>query len=114
MRFFSKKKAQTFVGITPETLPHLVNTYVAQLETEESAKWCKCLWRVHPDDQGIKPGHCRGCGESRKDKIHQPMNDQSHPFYGVRKVRVDDHPLCPVHTKEGLIVGFVEWLSDNG
>ncbi len=112
MRFFRKKQARTFFGITPENLPHLVNTYVAKLETEESAEWCKCIWRIHPDDQKILVGHCRVCNQPRK--ACTGLLDGTHILTGVRRVRVDNHPLCPVHTKEGLIVGFVEWLSDNG
>ncbi len=109
MRFFRKKQQTTFFGHNPENIPHLVNTYVAKLETEESAEWCKCLWRIHPDDVKIRVGHCRICNEAKKHPIHA-----NHNFAGIRRVRVDNHPLCPVHTKEGLIVGFVEWLSDNG
>ncbi len=111
MRFFRRKKRMTFFGITPENMPHLVHTYVAKLETEESAKWCKCVWRIHPDDQMIRVGHCRVCNQPRKGCMG--MLNATHVFTGIRRVRVDNNPFCPVHTKEGLIVGFVEWLSDN-
>jgi len=115
MRFFRKKQRMTFFGITPENMPHLVNTYVAKLETEESADWCKCLWRIHPDDQKIRVGHCRMCNQPKKQHLGTyDTNNETHVFRGIRRVRVDTHPRCPVHTKEGLIVGFVEWLADNG
>lgn len=116
MRFF-RKKDKTFFGITPENIPHLVNTYVGLLETEESADWCKCVWRIHPDDQDAKPGRCRKCNLAPASVVHNgasPIPENNHPFAGIRRVRVDNHPMCPVHTKEGLIAGFVEWLTDNG
>lgn len=95
------------------SLHHDVAEFVTKLEVEETHKWCKCLWRIHPDDQGIKLGLCRECSGSISALIHKDIGaDNYHTFRGIRRVRVDDHPLCPVHTREGLLVGFIEWVTD--
>lgn len=115
MGFFNKFRkqptvAQEFISIPVTTLWRDVAEFVAKLETEESAEWCKCLWRIHPDDVGIKPGHCRLCNNTRKAGKH----GIDHQFRGIRKTKVDPHPTCTVHTKEGLIIGFLEWAAKPG
>lgn len=100
--------AREFIGIPVATLLRDVTEFVGKLETEESAKWCKCLWRIHPDDQWVPERGCRICGDKHK------HHTEGHQFRGVRKVQIDNHPNCPVHTKEGLIIGFIEWAEKNG
>lgn len=127
MGIFSFRKRSNFVSPPPlsvnkklaylihqDRAEDLITRYVQALETEESATWCKCLWRIHPDDQGIKPGHCRECGGSPKNVAHQGLpedfeNGDTHHFRGIRKIKVDAHPLCAVHTKEGMVLGFLQW-----
>jgi hypothetical protein len=91
----------------------LVHTYVAAMETEESAKWCKCEWIIHPDDAGLAENCCRVCGTTSGPPLH-PTHfnmDGSHDYRGRRKMRGDQHPECPVHTREGLILYFFEWAG---
>ncbi len=119
---FGKKKfkdggpvvAQQFISIPLTTLFRDVAEFIGKLETEESADWCKCLWRIHPDDQGIKPGHCRICNTPKALGKHGYDTPDDHTFRGIRKTMVDQHPMCTVHTKEGLIIGFVEWIANDG
>lgn len=94
----------------------LIVRYVAAMETEESADWCKCTWVWHPDDQGIKPGHCRECRKPQDHKVHSVENAEGFHFYqGIRRRRMDDHPMCPVHTREGMIAHFFDWAEkQNG
>lgn len=109
--------AQEFISVPVATLWRDVATFIGKLETEESATWCKCLWRIHPDDQGVKPRHCRICNETRNAGNHNSRtsdNGDSHAFRGIRKTMVDQHPTCTVHTKEGLIIGYIEWIANNG
>lgn len=70
---------------SPERLAELAEEYVTYLETAETDKVCLCLWRIHPDDVALT--------EKR------------------RRTLVDEHPQCPVHTKAGRLVGFIEWLT---
>lgn len=97
------------IGIPLTTLYADVAEYVGKLETEESARWCKCTWQIHPDDVGIKMGHCRDCGLTPKAHNTEVL----HAFRGVRKRMVDGSSVCPVHTKEGLIIGFIEWVKNE-
>lgn len=104
-----------YAAIPRLEIPDLAREYIAAMETEESAQWCKCLWRIHPDDVNIAMGDCRECGQAYTADIHnfpaEKELDDGHSFRGVRKKRIDDHPECPVHTKEGLLIHFVEWVT---
>lgn len=93
----------------PEHTPTvaLVDRFVAEMETGISDAWCKCQWRIHPDDQGGKLGHCAIC-----DISFSKHTTDRHAYRGIRRVRVDTHPHCPVHTKEGLILRFLEWSGN--
>lgn len=84
----------------------MVEQFVDALETGITEEWCLCKWRIHPDDQGGKIGHCVFCGMNRNGHVAK-----NHNYRGVRKVRVDDHPHCPLHTKEGLILKYLEWTE---
>lgn len=102
-----------WLSIPEHDLRELVKKYIGQMETEESEEWCKCLWRYHPDDQEIEKGHCRHCELPRKHDIHEGKDTVyggAHAYGGKRKQRVDDHPECPVHTREGLVMYFFEWM----
>jgi len=76
-----------FISVPKCDIQALIVDYVACLETEESYKWCRCEWIIHPDD------------------IHLENHRRMH-----RGETVDD---CPVHTKEGLLLYFFEWIFKN-
>ena len=102
-----------YLSIPKADIPLLTNLYINELETGESSEWCKCEWQIHPDDVDIPDGHCRNCGD--KKGTHDPEGPcmrgdcECKEFKGRRQRRKDDHPQCPAHTKEGLVLGFFEW-----
>ncbi len=101
-----------FIAIPKKDIPALAEKYFAAMETEQSADWCSCLWRIHPDDQGIKKGNCRSCGLALGSVVHRGLGpeDKNHLFRGIRKQKVDNHPTCPVHTREGMLIHFFDWI----
>jgi hypothetical protein len=109
------------------TIPSLVADYVAKMETERTSSWCKCEWIIHPEDVTIDPNNCNreGCHHPRM--VHDAVvvdafdgNDtvtcskcDCVNYVQPRKRRMrrgDQHPNCPIHTKEGFILGFFEWV----
>lgn len=101
-------------------IPQAVTEYVNRLEGGETKEWCKCPWIVHPEDMNLQEGECGYCGHQREDKRHNvgaltnsdELDAGLHRFQG-RRIRRDlnnEHPQCPVHTKEGFILGFFEYL----
>lgn len=76
---------QGYLYIDLSTVPDNMAEYVQLIENETTNKICKCEWLVHPDDEG-KPE-------------------------GQRRMRRGEQSLeCPVHTKEGFLLGFLNWL----
>lgn len=75
----------TFISIPERDLIFLVDKYVQAVETGNSNTWCKCIWQIHPDDINLPKGQ-------------------------RRKRLVDPNPECPVHTKEGFLLYFFEWV----
>lgn len=67
---------------TPE-LRQDVAEFLRILETRPTSETCKCLWAIHEAD------------------VNKPPSEQ-------RKRKIDVHPECPAHTREGLIIEFVE------
>ena len=60
--------------------------YVRALEVERTDEWCTCEWIVHPDD----------------------MNKAR----GLRRKRRGETSLdCPIHTKEGFLIGFIKYVN---
>lgn len=113
-----RKPTQVQVGtfVVPlARMPELVTKYVGALETEESDNWCRCEWIIHPDDVKVKYGTCRECSHPREHAIHASEREPhyDHPYRGVRRRRSDTAPDCPVHTKEGLILYFLQWAMDH-
>jgi hypothetical protein len=103
-----------WLALPKRDVPELVARYIAAMETEESAEWCRCLWAVHPDDQEIKKGHCRECNQPQKADVHTVNADPDvHKFKGKRMRKADEHPQCPVHTREGMVMYFLEWAFTN-
>lgn len=75
-----------YLAVPLEDLTTWVLRYVEALETGETKKWCRCLWKIHPDD------------------IDKPE--------GTRRMRrVDDDLECPIHTREGFLLNFFTWLE---
>lgn len=117
---------EEFLSIPKRTLPALVEKYLDELETGTTDEWCQCKWHVHPDDTEVKAGHCRNCTHPNTDHENKSSKDTFPCMYdngedngfvcscvnyqGRRQRRMDDEPLCPVHSKLGLILGFYEWL----
>lgn len=104
-----------FISLPQGDILRLVERYIAAMETEESEFWCRCEWIIHPDDVSIKRGNCRDCNMPRNAVAHQPnelewQSDADHPFKGIRKRRGDEDATCPVHTREGLVIYFFEWI----
>lgn len=65
-------------------IPQLVIDYVAWLEETETKYTCTCSWTVHPDDVNKPEG---------KRRIHRGEPDLN----------------CKVHTREGFLLGFLEY-----
>lgn len=91
--------------------------YVRQMETQQTNKWCSCEWIVHPEDVDIPEGVCRTCGCDKGHRWHLDLTtmggppEGQHQFAGRRQRRGDTNAACAVHTKEGFILGFFEWLT---
>jgi hypothetical protein len=114
-----KNAETTFLTLAKEQLPDLVTHYINALETGTSDEWCKCVWQIHPDDQETKSDCCRVCGNNADDHFQIQPNDHAlgvlnvpvcTSFKGRRMRRIDDHPMCPAHSKTGLVLGFFEWV----
>jgi len=99
-----------FISIAQTDILSLVTNYISRMETEESADWCRCEWIIHPDDVNIDRGACRECGASKKSIVHFEAHALYHKFKGVRMRRGEQDATCPVHTREGLILYFFEWI----
>lgn len=93
-----------FISIPLRDIQYYAKVYSRLLETGQTAEWCKCLWRIHPDDVNVKPGRCRECGNVESDH-------DDHRFLGIRKTLVDVQENCPVHTSEGKLTYFFEWIE---
>lgn len=81
-------ESSEFIGLRIKDLPGLVAAYVGMIEKERTNRLCKCEWIIHPDD------------------VDKPE--------GKRRVRKGEATLdCPVHTKEGFLLGFHAWVWAN-
>jgi hypothetical protein len=120
--------------LAKDQIPDLVSEYVMRIETERTNDWCKCEWLVHPDDEDLDIHNCGNCHHPSllHHKLLIPGTDQTE--HCVKQIsydfdeddecdctkwidppkrrlrRGDQHPQCPVHTKEGFILGFFEWV----
>lgn len=95
-------------------LQELIKEYTGHIETAETGKVCKCLWAVHPDDRDIQTGHCRVCNHEAHPVVEQweEVSDEfNHKFLGKRMRLFEQDEFCPAHTKEGLLLGFFNWLE---
>lgn len=102
-----------YISIPQADILPLVALYISKMETEESEHWCRCEWIIHPDDANIDRGNCRECNQPKKSDVHKIIDEldiDRHRFRGIRKRRGDEDATCPVHTREGLVVYFFEWI----
>lgn len=108
-------KDYKYMSIPLSDVPELATLYVQAMETEVSEDWCRCEWLLHPDDRGIDKGCCRECNAPKKSKVHPTKftDDASHEFKGIRKRRGEQDMTCPVHTREGFLIYFFEWIKQN-
>lgn len=83
------EEVNNFISIPEADIPELVGRYVSTMETQRTDDWCRCEWTIHPDDRDLPKGK-------------------------RRKIRSDTAPDCPVHTKEGFLRYFFEWVMNNG
>lgn len=105
-----------FISIPSMDIPALAEKYIAAMETEASADWCRCEWVIHPDDTEVKAGTCRECGERKGSDAHNKIDEidpDRHHFKGKRMRRGDEASDCPVHTRAGLVIYFFEWVFIN-
>lgn len=79
--------------LTQTDIHELACKFVSHLDTSVTTAVCLCTWIDHPIDvqNGIQEGN-------------------------RRKMIVEANRECPVHTKEGAILGFFKWLvaHDHG
>lgn len=104
------------IPFTLEQVPALAKAYSAAIEVEKTNDWCRCKWIIHPDDTAVARNRCRECGEKPTDEIHQGLDilgGCGHRFRGARMRKGDQAWDCPVHTKEGFIIYFFQWVIDN-
>lgn len=104
--------------ITKLELVTRVWEYVREMETQQTNKWCMCEWIVHPEDVKVPEGVCRLCGQQRDytthiTNAHHSVTGNQHYFAGRRQRRGEAHLECPVHTKEGFLLGFFKWLIER-
>lgn len=78
-----------YISIPALDIPKLVQQYVDAIETQETDDWCRCEWIIHPDDTELPKGK-------------------------RRKRRGEEVWDCPVHTKEGFLIYFFEWVFTRG
>lgn len=114
----SARLGAEFLSLPKGELPGMVNRYLEALETGTTEEWCQCMWQVHLDDVDVQIGHCRDCLHPQAGHTlpKHPLDDPdeclccgSNGYRSRRTRRIDDEPLCPVHSKPGLILGFFEW-----
>lgn len=113
-------KDYNYLSIPLVDMPELASKYVVAMETSKSEDWCRCEWLIHPDDTAIGRGRCRHCGEKRDTGIHEPTGvvngwwpEVYHAYQGIRMRKGDQAWDCPVHTREGFLLYFFEWIKRN-
>lgn len=117
-----------YYSLPVEQLPELVIEYVAAMEIQRTNEWCKCQWLIHPEDVDLDIHNCRTCHHPRAlhtemegmegctkqdDEAPDTVECQCEGWVDPPKRRLrrgDTHALCPVHTKEGFLLHFFEWV----
>jgi hypothetical protein len=104
-----------YISLPALDIPALADAYIAAMETQETNDWCRCEWIVHPDDVNVPAKHCRVCNQLKNADLHDEHAPEfGHAFRGKRMRRGDQAPDCPVHTREGLVIYFFEWVFTRG
>lgn len=115
-----------YLSLPKADIPALVAEYVAKLETGLTSEWCKCEWILHPDDSDIGEDQCRECLHSKvahQDSETYSDDGKAIPIlcakcgceqYKARRLRPGEpDDTCPVHSKEGRILGFFEYVFQD-
>ncbi len=102
-----------FISIPVKDIAGYAIQYAHDIETGVTEHWCKCPWQTHPDDINLQPKHCRECWVHVSEHPTPAHPDYTHSFRAARKRRMDDHPECPQHTKEGYIITFFDWVMQQ-
>jgi hypothetical protein len=73
--------------------------YTNELEIELTEKACLCKWiyRDNPTDVTSQ----QAASEGKQEFLPGPR----------LRVRSDEHPECPVHTRRGFLIGFYQWAT---
>jgi len=111
-----KSELSKKIILNKPSVVHLVDEWISLIETETTDRMCKCEWTIHPEDVDVPENGCRVCNAPQGSQMHDVMMspEEFHPFQGRRKMRSgSEHPECPVHSKSGLILGFLEWAVET-
>lgn len=76
------------VSLSDNRLREMLIRYIRALQTSATREHCTCEWVMHPDDTD-KPA------EKQRLRI------------------LEENQFCPVHTFEGRMVGFFDWMTEN-
>jgi len=109
------------VTIQKADLMSLVGRYVTKLETQTTDKMCKCPWVAHPDDIELGAFQCRTCTHDRG-AHNQTLLENGYTSctvfncecaeYRARRIRKVEVSLeCPVHSREGFLLTFFDWIT---
>jgi hypothetical protein len=74
-----------FVSVPTGTLKDMIAAYVAVIETHATRETCYCEWITHPSD------------------VDLPRDRQ-------RAQLKEHHDWCPVHEKQGFLLGFFVFM----
>lgn len=127
-----EEEISEYYSLPVDKISEMVIAYVSEMETQRTNDWCKCEWLIHPEDVELDVHNCKRCHHPRA--LHREMEGMNvctktvsitqddEEFHDVcwcgewvdppkrRMRRGDTHPLCAVHTKEGFLIGFFEWV----
>ncbi len=80
---------QTYSVFDSDSIARCAREYFEKMDTVPTREWCTCPWKVHPDDHNVEEGK-------------------------RRMRRVDDDDLCPLHSREGMLMYFFTWAVAHG
>jgi hypothetical protein len=84
----STPEGESYLYVNMSIVTDQIGDYVLMIQKERTNKICKCEWIPHPDD------------------AYKPI--------GERRMRRGEQSLeCPVHTKEGFLLGFLNYLVEQ-
>lgn len=70
-----------------EDLREKIKEYFEKMDTVPTREWCTCPWIIHPDDHNVEEGKRR-----------------------MRRQDTDD--LCPIHSREGMLLYFFAFVME--